>query len=238
MSDDTPTGTTPARPDDPEGLGEVVEDYSRVGFKQLRALCKIRGLPGDGTGPQLIERLKAWDAQRGAPVDTTLPDADDEPDLLADDDDIPSPPVPDNPPHAPAAQQPPVDGEAASAPSTGGLRPETPAIVVQAAEGEEPGLPRASIRQGAPNMAAKSGQVRVGEAHGAAEVRAYRAEFPVYGELSDVDHFRFIAETHAMAHAEGLATKGGTTVGERVGFSQDADGRRTAIYQVPLKRAR
>lgn len=244
---ETPADAT--RPDDPDGIGEVVEDYSRVGFRKLQALCKARNIPADGTGPQLIEKLKAWDAQRGTSVDTSLPDepdppTDDEPDLLADED-IPAPPDSgDNPSHAtdPALQQPPVGGEAASASPTGGQHPHrspaTPAIVVQAAEGEPGGLPRALIRHGVPNMAAKSGPVKVGEAHGAAEVRAFRAEFPVYGEINDVDHFRFIAEAHHLAWAAGLATKGGVTVGERVGFSTDADGRRTAIYQVPLKRAR
>jgi hypothetical protein len=68
-------------------------------------------------------------------------------------------------------------------------------------------------------------------------VRAFRAEFPLGPrELTDVDHMRFIADTHALAHQAGYATKGGITIGERVGYGIDADGGRTIIYQVPVKR--
>ena len=97
------------------------------------------------------------------------------------------------------------------------------------------GLPSAG-RDGR-DLTVKNGLVRVGEGHGAAEVRAFRYEIPIGPrDVSDGDHFAYIAEAHAAAAAAGYPTKGGATVGERVGYAADATGRRTVIYQVPLKR--
>jgi hypothetical protein len=221
----------------PEGLDgapapeeEVVPDYSRVGFKALRALCKNRGLPADGTVVELIEKLKAYDAQHGKEVDLSaaenLPDDEEEVDLLADD------------------ESPGGGGEAASTPPPPGFNlPEggsvtsaAPAVVIISAPGESKRLPSAG-RDGRPDMTVKNGVVRVGEGHGAAEVRAFRYEIPIgHRDVNDNDHFAYIAEAHAAAQAAGYPTKGGSTVGERVGYATDADNRRTVIYQVPLKR--
>lgn len=227
----------------PEGLDgvpapdeEVVPDYSRVGFRALRVLCKDRGLPADGTVVELIEKLKAYDAQHGREVDLSaaenLPDDEEEVDLLADDDEP-----------GPAPESPVGGGEAASAPPPTGNLPEggsvtsaAPAVVVFTSPDQPKGLPSAG-RDGRPDMTVKNGVVRVGEGHGAAEVRAFRYEIPIgHRDVNDADHFAYIAEAHAAAQAAGYPTKGGTTVGERVGYAADAEGRRTVIYQVPLKR--
>lgn len=232
MTDSTDPEGTPA-----DGAEEVVPDYSRVGFRGLRALCKDRGIPADGTVVELIEKLKAWDAQHGKDVDLT---AAEEVDLLADDEDTP--------------ERPAGAGEAASASASVGDLPDltkgaitypdggtvtsaAPAVVIYTDPDQPSGLPAATNRSGKPDLTVKTGLVRVGQGHGAAEVRAYRLELP-HGprEVTDNDHFAYIAETHAAAAAAGHATKGGVTVGERVGYSTDADGRRTVVYQVPLKR--
>lgn len=240
-----------------EGEEEVVPDYSRVGFRALQALCKDRGLPGDGNSITLIERLKAWDAQHGKDVDLSaaenLAPAAEEDDPLGLDD-------PDESPVG--------DGEAASAssptgaptagedvigvgtvqpsgvlptelPGGGTVTSEAPAVVVYSSPDAPKGLPRASGHGGRADLTVKNGLVKVGEGHGAAEVRGFRHEIPIGTRpVTDDDHFAYIAETHAAANAAGYQTKGGATVGERVGYSQAADGARTAIYQVALKRVR
>jgi hypothetical protein len=237
-STDTPRpgeGLTP-----PDGQ-EVTPDYSRLGFRQLQALCKGRQLSGSGSQLDLIARLKEYDAAHGTVPTLDVPEPEEEPDLLADEDEAL--------PGAPAVTVTPADGgEVASAsPSAGpaavdvgpvGSSPQMPAVVVTAAPGEPQGLPPASVR-GRANLAARRGLVKVGEGHGATEVRAFREEYP-HGEreLTDTDHMRYIADTHAAAWAAGHDTKGGITIGERVGFGRDASGVRTVIYQVPIKRQR
>jgi hypothetical protein len=257
MTDET---TTPDL--DPDAPEEIVPDYSRVGFRQLQALCKARGIPADGKAPDLIDKLKARDAQHGLAVDTDVPDADeDEVDLLADDMpaqpdststqstahtlDAPAPSHADEPARNTAGdttpESPAGDGPGASLPSPVGTpTPGAPAVVtVPADPAAATGLPPSTVRNGRPNLAIRDGIVKVGEGHGAAEVRAYRREYVIgQRDISDTDHARFIEETHAAAHAEGLATKGGVTIGERVGYATDANNQRTAIYQVPLKRQR
>jgi len=247
---------------DPSGTDEeIVPDYSRLGFRDLRALCKKRNIPADGSVVDLIEKLKAHDAQHGLTTDVEVPDDADEVDLLADDMsaqpdstptqstahtlDAPAPPHADEParntvgdttPESPAG-----DGPGASLPSPVGTpTPGAPAVVtVPADPAAATGLPPSTVRNGRPNLAIRDGIVKVGEGHGAAEVRAYRREYVIgQRDISDTDHARFIEETHAAAHAEGLATKGGVTIGERVGYATDANNQRTAIYQVPLKRQR
>lgn len=215
---------------------EIVPDYSRLGFRDLRAKCKDRGIPADGTHADLIEKLKAWDAEHGADVDLSLPEpTDDDVDLLADDED-------DDETSAGGGEDasltpPPADlPDLAPAPTP--TMPEAPAVTVVAAGGSDK-LPPAMLRHNVPNLAARTGVVKVGEGHGAAEVRGFRYEVLVGDrEITDVDHFRWIAEARAAARAAGYETKGGETNGERVGYGTDADGRRTAIYQVPLKRQR
>jgi hypothetical protein len=228
---------------DPAADEEVVPDYSRVGFKALRALCKDRGLPADGTVVELIEKLKAYDTQHGRDVDLSaaenLPDDEEEVDLLADDEDAPAAPA------APkgsdgggeAASAPPPPGYPHQLPEGGTMTSAAPAVVVYTSPDQSKGLPSSTLRGGRANMTAREGLVRVGEGHGAAEVRAFRHEIPIGPrDVNDADHFAYIAEAHAAAHAAGYQTKGGTTVGERVGYGRDADGRRTVIYQVPLRR--
>lgn len=238
---DTPNPGSPVRPDASSPDEEVVPDYSRLGFRDLRKLCTARDIPADGTVTQLIEKLKAADAAKGLEVDD-VPD-DDEFDLLGDE---PGPPTAAGEAASPPAAVRPsasddLAGPAVDVPPEVGTTPAMPAVRVVAAEGETGALPPATVgvKGNRPNLNARTGLVKVGESHGAAEVRGFRWEFVVGShELTDADHFRYIAETHAQAAAQGLATKGGITVGERVGFSADADGRRTAIYQVPLKRVR
>lgn len=243
------TDTAP-RPDD-EAPEEIVPDYSRLGFRDLQKLCKARGIAGDGNSIALVEKLKAWDAEHGKEVDiSALGDSDPDVDILDLDDEPAEPATPESPPGA---------GEAASASAPGGVRADgvqdqnananisvppggsvtsaAPAIVVVSAPDQPKGLPQGTYRGGRVDLTVKTGLVKIGEGHGAAEARAYRMEFPIgMREISDSDHFMFIAETHAAAHAAGHATKGGTTIGERVGYSADANGARTAVYQVSLKR--
>lgn len=256
-------------PERPDGADEeVVPDYSRVNFRALQALCKDRGIPGDGNSIALVEKLKAWDAQHGKDVDLSAADRaeqveftpveEGEIDLLADDDDA-HPGIPESPvggEEAASASSPtgaPTAGEdvigvgtaqpsgvyPASLPAGGSVTSAAPAVVVYSDPEQSKGLPRASGHSGKPDLSTRSGLVKVGEGHGAAEVRAYRAEFPHgHREVTDRDHFAYIAEAHAAAHAAGHETKGGGTVGERVGFGVDASGQRTVIYQVPIKRTR
>lgn len=223
---------------------EVVPDYSRVGFKGLRALCKDRRLPADGSVVDLIEKLKAYDAQHGRDVDLTaaenLPE-EEEVDLLADDDE-PNTPQDNATPERPdgggeAASTPPPPGYSHTLPEGGSMTSAAPAVFVFTNPDEPKRLPSATLRGGRPDLTVREGAVRVGEGHGAAEVRAYRHEIPIGPrDVSDADHFAYIAEAHAAAHAAGHLTKGGLTIGERIGYLTDADGRRTVVYQVPLKR--
>jgi hypothetical protein len=241
---------------------EVVPDYSRVGFRALQALCKDRGLPGDGNSITLIERLKAWDAQHGTDVDLSaaenLPPAAEEDDPLGlddpEDDGAPESPVggeeaasPSSPTGAPTAGEDvigvgtmqPSGVYPANLPAGGSVTSAAPAVVVYSDPDAPKGLPRASGQGGRADLTVKNGLVKVGEGHGAAEVRGFRHEIPIgTREITDNDHFAYIAEAHAAAHAAGHQTKGGATVGERVGYGRDANGARTAIYQVALKRVR
>lgn len=235
MSD---TATPEAAEGTPVPEEEIVPDYSRVGFKALRALCKDRGIPGDGTVVELIEKLKVYDAQHGRDVDLSaaenLPD-EEEVDLLADDE--PGPAIPESPVGGgEAASAPPPTGVSYTPPRGGSVTSAAPAVVVVAAPGAPKGVPSAG-RDGQWDLTARNGIVKVGEGHGAAEVRAWRHEIPIGPrDVSDGDHFAYIAEAHAAAHAAGHVTKGGSTIGTRVGYAIDANGRRTVIYQVPLKR--
>jgi hypothetical protein len=233
----------------PEGQ-EVTKDYSRLGFRALRQLCKDRGVPADGDAAALIGKLQLWDLEHGAEINTEVSEgADEDIDLLADDEPEHVQPTPgDNPGTTDqnrATAQPPADGgEVASlTPPSAGSRdgavtvaPGAPAVTVVAAP-DAAALPPSTRQGGRPNLDARAGLVKVGEGHGAAEVRAFRAEYTVGPrEISDAEHMAYIADTHAAAQAAGHTTKGGITVGERVGYSTDAGGTRTAIYQVSVKR--
>lgn len=242
------TDTGP-RPEDAENINpdEIVPDYTRVGFKDLRRLCTARGIPADGNAATLVEKLRAWDVQHGKEVDlSALDDSDPDIDLTGDDLGV-SPAAPE----ASARPEPPVGaGEAASAPAPtgsqqisvpdgGAVTSAAPAVVVVADPDAPQGPPQAAGLRGKPNLSTREGLVKVGEGHGAAAVYGYRMEFPHgYREITDGDHFAYIADTHAAAQKAGHQTKGGITIGERVGFGVDADGRRTVIYQVNLKRQR
>lgn len=70
--------------------------------------------------------------------------------------------------------------------------------------------------------------------------KSYRMQFPAPGDgpIPDDEHFAYIARTRAAAVDSGHAPKGGETIGSRVGFSTDADGNRTVVYEIPLKRSR
>lgn len=229
MTDDMPD--TPAHTLDGDAPEEVVPDYSRVGFRELRKLCTARGLPADGTVTQLIDKLQAHDALHGLHVDTTVPEGADDVDLLGDDE--PARPA-DNPVHEQAAPHTTPEtstggGEAASAPP-----PDGPAA------GDAPQYPAATSRGGRPNMAATAGVVAVGQGQnaqlGTVEVRAFRSEYVIGDrDITDQDHYSYLERTHAAAAQAGHATKGGVTIGERVGYGV-RDGQRTAIYQVPLRR--
>lgn len=236
---------------------DFVPDYSRVGFKDLQKLCKHRGIPGDGNTVALIDKLRAWDAQHGRAVDLSVLERPDEPeeevDLLDE--------VGDDAPQAPA------DGEAEAAspspPSAGQLtvQPGTPEVGATAASGgvglttpapssytsagpavtvradvgaTAPAAPQR--RRGEPDLSVHEGPYTIGESP--AGPNRFRAEFLIGNhELTDEEHFRYIAETHARAAAAGYATKGGNTVGERVGFYPGSAGR-VAVYQVTLSRRR
>lgn len=214
---------------------EIVPDYSRLGFRDLRKLVKARGMPADGRQPELIDKLKAWDAEHGQEPDLTVPDDDDEVDLLADDEPahVPVAPVPF--PTAPTtpAPAPTVTETFTPAPTPG---QQTPTGGGEGASVPPPGgLPRAADDRGRADLSAREGVVRVGEGY-IADVRGYRHEFLIDGrDITDDDHFRFIAETHQAAQRAGYQTKGGIGIGQRIGYA-DRDGRRTVIYQVPLRR--
>lgn len=249
------TSPAPAQPGELGDLDAIVPDYSRIGFRQLQALCKAREIPADGTGPQLIEKLRAWDAQHGQDIDLTAPEGTDEDDdLLADDpldgDDTPKHAAASPSPtaHALAApsparatpEAPTGGGEAASAPPPEGHgqhNPTYPAATVVTAPGEQGDLPAGLDNRGRPTLAVRNGVVKVGEGHQGRNVRAYRREYPIgRHDITDGDHFRMIADTHAAAQADGYVTKGGIGAGERIGYAADAHGQRTVVYQVPLRR--
>jgi len=230
-----------------EAAAGVKPDYSRVGFRDLQRLAKARGLPGDGTAAELITRLKAHDVQHGLDVDTVVPaDDPEEVDLLADDDEparsAPLPPQPDKPngppPSPPGSDKPsnptPAADPAPPTPAGGGER----VASAPPPAGPPAALPPSTTRGGRPDPSTTEGLVKVGADHGGRDVRAYRHEYAIAHDVTDEMHFRFIAETHDHARAAGHDPKGGPTVGERIGYSADSDGRRTVIYQVPLRRTR
>jgi len=251
---------TPIPPSGDEVEGPPPPDYSRLGFRELQRLVKARGLNAEGKSVDLIEKLKAFDAEHGLDVNTEVPagaEDDDEVDLLADDlNDSATRHTPDK-----AAQEatpaeplthiqttggggdaspapPPATTPETDTPAPVGVGPATPAVAVVSDPDAPKGLPPAYIRS-RPNMAVRDGVVKVGEGHGAAEVRAFRRQFVIGPrDIGDSEHVKYIEDTHAAAHAAGYETKGGITVGERIGYATDAAGMRTAVYQVPLRRQR
>lgn len=240
---------------------EFVPDYSRLGFKDLQKLCKSRGISADGNTIALIDKLRVWDAEHDRAVDLSALDEPDgeEVDLL----DM----VGDDAPQAPAdgeaeaaSPSPPSAGQLAVQPGTpevgataasGGVGLTTPApssytsaapaVAVRAAVGMA--APAAQHRRrGEPDLTVHEGPYMLGEPRDAdgspARPNRFRAEFPIGNhELTDDEHFRYIAETHARAAAAGYATKGGNTVGERVGYYPGSAGR-VVVYQVTLSRRR
>lgn len=234
---------TPATGDDAE---EVVPDYSRLGFKDLRKLCTARGIPADGNVPALIEKLKAYDVQHGKTTDTTVPDVDDDDDPLGlDDADDADDETPDGAGEAASTPAPSGPTGVAEAPTVGAIAtiniPDggtvtsaAPAVIVRPdpAEATAP-----KLKRGQEDMNTRNGVASFGGGDGKPAQRVFRAEFTIGNrDITDDDHFRFIAETHGLAAQAGERSRGGTTIGRRVGFAHDADGRRTVVYEVHLKR--
>jgi hypothetical protein len=225
----------------------VAADYTRVGRRDLQQICKVRGIPADGSNVDLIAKLQAWDARHGADPDVTVPD--DDVDLLGDDDETPAGgAAASNPPAGPAAPEGAVRagqpgtpdvgasaarGESAAAPTVTTTLPGAPAVTVTAAPA---GAEAAHVKRGRPDLSVTDGVASQGEGT-LGPKNAYRAAYTIGDrDVTDDDHFRYIADTHARAAAAGMQTKGGATIGERVGYGTDGNGQRTAIYQVPLRR--
>lgn len=242
----TPEPTTPLI-DDEEAFPETPRmRFSRMKRHELQRECSARSLRGDGTNPEIIERLVAFEEQGGVSPDlvaggTPLP-LDDEPLIVEDDESQTQAPGP----------QTPAAGGMASAPAAGpsGTTSAAPDWAVklsgqldqfsahQAAPAAAPppdapaprdqfaGLTRASARE--------ASRPRVGfDDHS----NTFRAEFPIGnrgGALDDPTHFALIEATHAAAREAGLSTRGAPYGGERVGFGVQR-GMRTAIYQVSAR---
>jgi hypothetical protein len=186
-------------------------EYSTRTRPELIKLCKDRGLSGAGTTEDLIERLQAQDAELAEQGQV-----DDDP--LADDDEQEvDEPVTDTSDEGtePAAE--PVA-------STSAAQPETRVPQVVAAERSEQATEdkAAADQSGRADPAVKDG--RTG--------KVFRREFYPTRTLDDGYHAHLIAETHHAAHAAGLRTKGGLTVGHRVAESVDAAGKPTVVYEV------
>jgi hypothetical protein len=102
----------------------------------------------------------------------------------------------------------------------------------------EPGQPADDVPIGPSKVDIKpvDGAYTVGEgARGM--VRVYRKEFPIGDRpLDDDHHFHLIAQTHEAALNAGHQSKGGPTIGKRLGYSRSASGERTVVYEVPLRR--
>jgi hypothetical protein len=64
----------------------------------------------------------------------------------------------------------------------------------------------------------------------------FRWQFYLDRDIDDQYHRHLIAETHHAAALAGHRTKGAPHAGHRVGYSQDAAGKRTAVYEVYLSR--
>lgn len=66
----------------------------------------------------------------------------------------------------------------------------------------------------------------------------YRVEYPLGNrEIDDPYHYHLIGETQAAAQAAGHHPKGGIGIGQRLGYGADANGRRTVVYEVPVRPA-
>ncbi len=192
-------------------------EYSTRTRPELVKLCKERGLSGAGTNEDLIERLQAQDAEvagQGADEDPLADDLTDEPADDGQEADEPDAGTEDEatepaaaPPTPPAAAQP-----EARVPQ-----------VVAAEQSEQAAEDRAETdRAGVMDPTVKDG--RTG--------KVFRREFYPTRTIDDGYHAHLIAETHHAAHAAGLRTKGGLTVGHRVAESVDAAGKPTVVYEV------
>jgi hypothetical protein len=184
--------------------------YSNLPKFELITLCRDRHLPITGSPATLIERLRAWDAKNGNTVATVPTPSGDDP----LDDWEPSD-VPDDdllpgwePPDAPS-----------EAPGTDTLNP-------------------------TPEAAQPAGGAASAPAGGSAPTSSlnlpggtFQATFPLGGRAIDDDHHAFlISETHRLAAEAGHQTRGGTTVGHRLGYGVDEHGAQTAVYEVYLRR--
>lgn len=181
-------------------------EYGTYTRPELLKLCKDRGLSGAGTNEDLIDRLQAQDVELAAQGGT-----DDDP--LADDE------AGDAPPALQATAAP----EATPDPPVPAPVPQ-PVVVAPAPGVQSPPVP-AAARPTGPDPAVKSGLTG----------SVFRKEFPANRPVDDVQHRHLIAETHAAANAAGHRTRGGLTVGRRVGPSVDSEGRPTVVYEVHVK---
>jgi hypothetical protein len=238
VTEATPTSAPTTQFDDLSKAEEFVFDYSRVGRRQLVAMAVHRGLLGSGTNPQLIERLRDWDHAH--------PDATDA-ERFPPEPGQESSQEPARQPERPAAETPAAGGADADqdeqddeqddeTPTTS----EPPAAGAPAAPAAGPtmfgGILRGGLTDPGPMpTTATAGVVEAGRTP-TAVARMFRAEFPLGDRsIDDAHHLRLIEETHRLANEAGYQTRGGLTVGHRVGFSSNERGR-TVIYEVHLKR--
>lgn len=239
--------TPAAEVDGPDG--PTPPDYSRLSLRELQKLCKspTRNLPAGGKTIDLINRLKEWDHQNGRDVDLSALDEPDEPEEEVDLLDLDGPvetasAEPERPAGAGevASASTPAGHHAGAGPTVPGDTPPAPPVPNSTVTAPSPAAPAMQmaaapppkLRRGQVDLTVRNGPVT--DANGA--VKTFRIEFACPpGELSDTQHRLFIAEAHGAAQAAGYATKGGVTIGTRVGYATDADGRRVVVYEVMLK---
>jgi hypothetical protein len=182
-----------------------MDDYTTRTRPELLALCKARGLSGAGTTDDLIERLRAQDAEASP--------ADQDEDPLAEDatEDVPDPVSESGPPPAPAATPP-----AETAPPAAQLR-----VTDRRSDNE---TKAGDVHASGPDVRVKEGVTG----------NVFRFEFYADRAVDDELHRHFIAECHHNARAAGYATKGYPNAGHRVRVDQDAAGKPTVVYEVYL----
>lgn len=225
--------TEPLIDEEAEALPETPRmRFSRMNRHELQRECKARGLRGDGTNPEIIERLVSFEEQGGVSPDLVDGDG-----PLPLDDEEPQTPAAGGMASAPAAGPSGATMGAASAPewavklsgqldefNARPMAPTTPPPAAPAPRDQFAGLTRASARE--------ASRPRIGFDEASS---TYRAEFPIgRATLDDPTHFALIQATHDAARGAGLKTRGAPYGGERVGFAA-RDGMRTAIYQVSAR---
>lgn len=195
-------------------------DYTTMQRKDLIPIATDRGIPAWGSRDQIAERLTKADQtvpqpQGDQPVVKIVAG----PDTGADNDngDGLLQALADQPPAPPAAP---------------------PERQLSAAERENIEL-RAQLLQMQAQLLAKPGAAPTGGEAATPEVIAraargeqvFRTDFPMYDgmELGDGLHESFIRQTAQRAHEAGFRTRGAA---HRVDWGRDADGNRTAVYEI------